>query len=244
MSTCHDSEQKMIDLYQAGKSQREIAKIFSHSQTGVSLILLRNGIKTRVGKSIIYADINTSFFKEINCEANAYFLGLLYADGNVQNYATTLKLKDNDRFIIEKFRDIMSPSSPIKKTKNKELQTEYAYFRINRKEVCDQLISHGCVPKKSLILKFPTTVPNNLIRHFLRGYSDGDGSIYKNKNKHTAVINTIWKIVSTKDFCNEVSILLKKELNCNSSQSLSAPSQLPPAQGWWLVSSFSAHTFG
>ena len=41
----------------------------------------------------------------------------------------------------------------------------------------EDLIKQGCVPKKSLILKFPTEqqVPNYLIKHFIRGYFDGDG---------------------------------------------------------------------
>lgn len=52
-------------------------------------------------------------------------------------------------------------------------------YRISfRSANCKQdLINKGCVPKKSLILKFPTPqqVPDSLIRHFIRGYFDGDG---------------------------------------------------------------------
>lgn len=107
----------------------------------------------------------------------------------------------------------MSPSSPIKISYGK-----YSYFRINQKEICEQLIAHGCIPNKSLTLKFPTSISKNLLSHFLRGYSDGDGCIYKNKLKHG--INTIWKIVSTKQFCESVSKFLKDELNINCSQCL------------------------
>ena len=52
-------------------------------------------------------------------------------------------------------------------------------YRISfRSKNCkEDLIDKGCVPKKSLILKFPTEqqVPNHLIKHFIRGYFDGDG---------------------------------------------------------------------
>jgi hypothetical protein len=219
--------QLAINLYITGKQQWEIAKELNCEQTTISGILRRNGIKTRIGKKIVYNDINTSFFKEINSEDSAYFLGFLYADGNVQikdsAYCITLKLKSNDQYIIEKFRDIMSPSSPIKITKNKGSDTEYSYFRINQKEICEQLISHGCIPNKSLILEFPTTVPKELIHHFLRGYSDGDGCIYKNSFKKKKTINTIWKFVSTKQFCNETAKILKEQLNINCSQSLCRP---------------------
>jgi DNA-binding CsgD family transcriptional regulator len=217
--------QEMIDLYEAGKTQKEIAQIFECSQTAISAILLKRHISTRIGKKITYTDVNTLFFKKINGEESAYFLGLLYADGCVQmdstRYQITLKLKSNDQIIIEKFRDIMSPSSPIKITQNKGSPNTYSYFRINQKEICEQLISLGCIPNKSLILEFPTKVPTNLIRHFLRGYSDGDGSISKNKLKHG--INTIWSIASTKQFCREVATILKNQLNISCHYSLCKP---------------------
>jgi intein-encoded DNA endonuclease-like protein len=219
--------QLAVELYNNGKQQREIAQILECSQVSISNILKRQDIKTRIGKKITYTDINTVFFKEINCEANAYFLGFLYADGNIQTtnsaYCITLKLKSNDQYIIEKFRDIMSPSSPVKITQNKGSENTYSYFRINQKEICDQFISHGCGPNKSLILEFPTTVPNELIHHFLRGYSDGDGSIYNNHFKNKKTINTIWKFVSTKQFCEQTAKILKEQLGITCSQSLSRP---------------------
>ena len=45
------------------------------------------------------------------------------------------------------------------------------------KKCKEDLINKGCVPKKSLILKFPTyeQVPQKLMKDFIRGYFDGDG---------------------------------------------------------------------
>lgn len=41
--------------------------------------------------------------------------------------------------------------------------------------MCEDLINLGCVPNKSLILKFPTfdIVPEKYMSHFIRGYFDG-----------------------------------------------------------------------
>ena len=210
----------IIDLYNLGKTQIEIAKQLNCSQTYVSKILLNNNIKTRVGKKVIYNDVNYQLFDKINNEKSAYFLGLLYADGCVSirksGYTLSLKLQSSDQDIIEKFRDIISPSSPIKICNKK-----YSYFRINQKEICQQLIRHGCVPNKSLTLKFPDTIPKRLLRHFIRGYSDGDGCIYNNKLKYST--NTIWKIVSTNQFCEVVKKILKEELGVNSNIYLSKP---------------------
>lgn len=73
----------------------------------------------------------------------------------------------------------------------------------------DDLIKHGCIPNKSLKLKFPTTVPDKLIRHFVRGYFDGDGSIAKNEDRCT--------LISTQEFCDELKKIVKELLSVNSS---------------------------
>lgn len=65
------------------------------------------------------------------------------------------------------------------------------------------MINLGCVPNKSLILKFPTKeqVPNELIHHFVRGYFDGDGCFYlKNIFFNIEIVgnNNFLKILSLK----------------------------------------------
>jgi len=210
----------IILSYNQGKTQNEIAKELNCSQKTISSILIKNKITTRIPKNITYNDININFFNLINSEENAYFLGLLYADGCVQikntQYVMTIKLKKEDIIIIEKLRDILSPSSPVKLYDGK-----YSYFRTHQKIICDQLIDLGCVPNKSLKLIFPSFIKPELVRHFIRGYSDGDGTIYKNKLRHG--INFIWKIISTDKFCNSVKEIINKTLNVNCSLSLSCP---------------------
>ncbi len=218
----------IIDLYLAGKHQWEVANLMSCSQVLISNILRDNGIEARIGKKITYTDLNAEFFKQINCEENAYFLGFLYADGNVRadhnTYQMTLKLKSNDLCILEKFRDIMSLSSPIKIYEDKD--GKYARFQIHQKEICSQLIALGCMPNKSLTLQFPVSaqVPPYLLRHFLRGYSDGDGTIFSVQDKKRPYYFAhFWKIISTQDFCQTTSDLLQQELNISGSMSLSRP---------------------
>ena len=53
-------------------------------------------------------------------------------------------------------------------------------WTITNKHLWHVLNSYGCVPNKSLILKFPNYKifkDKSLIRHFIRGYFDGDGCI-------------------------------------------------------------------
>lgn len=44
--------------------------------------------------------------------------------------------------------------------------------------MCKTLEEKGCGQNKSLTLEFPTYLSEEMLRHFLRGYFDGDGCIY------------------------------------------------------------------
>lgn len=116
-----------------------------------------------------------SNFKIIDTEEKAYWLGFLYADGCVGSVESKIELSlaERDFHHIEKFRNFIGINNKISyrpKTK--------AYRYSFRSESCKQdLINKGCVPKKSLILKYPTyeQVPKKFSKDFIRGYFDGDG---------------------------------------------------------------------
>ena len=114
-------------------------------------------------------------FEKIDTEDKAYWLGFLYADGSVgsKENKIELSLAEQDLHHIEKFRDFISINNKIS---YREKTKSYRYSF--RSESCKQdLVNQGCVPKKSLILKYPTydQVPKHLMKHFIRGYFDGDG---------------------------------------------------------------------
>ena len=45
----------------------------------------------------------------------------------------------------------------------------------------------GGTPRKSLTLEFPKFIPKHLMSHFIRGYFDGDGSVWNGKRKKMIV---------------------------------------------------------
>lgn len=66
--------------------------------------------------------------------------------------------------------------------KGKEFQR--CRVSLNDAHFRQRLISLGCLPKKSLILKFPNIKifkSSDLLKHFIRGYWDGDGCLCYNK---------------------------------------------------------------
>ena len=71
----------------------------------------------------------------------------------------------------------------------------------------EDLIKHNIIPLKSLILEFPTTLPENLISHFVRGMMDGDGCVFFSE-KHSNYLS----FVSTFEFINKLDYYIKEQL--------------------------------
>lgn len=147
--------------------------------------------------------LNENFFSVIDTEEKAYFLGFLFADGyiNEKLNMVDLTLHHKDSEILEKFvKELYSNDRPLKIIRN-----DYLRLVINSEKIITDLKKHGCFQKKTFKLEFPTTIENNLIKHFMRGYFDGDGSIYINEKSLT------FSIVGTENFITKYKEILIKE---------------------------------
>lgn len=159
--------------------------------------------------------INENIFDIIDCEEKAYWLGFLYADGNVsKTNRVRLSLAEEDREIVEKFSNFIFNCERVKyyeQPRDKKSQN-LVYVDVCNKHIAKKLTDLGCPPKKTFILKFPDWLNYNLYNHFIRGYFDGDGCLsnYKSKQKGrgkftlNSIINEYEKseisILSTKEF--------------------------------------------
>ncbi len=129
---------------------------------------------------------NESFFEKIDTEAKAYWLGFLAADGSLTSNRNriTLGLAKKDRTYVVKFKKTIQLILPIQdrtrilKTKKGEVTTYLSRIRFDSKKMYSDLIDKGVTPRKSLTLKPPIGVPGDLIKHWIRGYFDGDGSVH------------------------------------------------------------------
>jgi intein-encoded DNA endonuclease-like protein len=217
-------DQQIIKLYNSGLTTYQVGKQLNCSQTCVLNCLKDYNIDRRKTSSYNTKYItNCNFFNIIDSEEKAYFLGLLYADGNVylrkkHSYELSIKLKEEDKYILEKLRDYLSPTTSLKKIVDKRTNNLHFLFKINSKKICEQLIKIGCIPNKSLLLKFPE-IEERLVSHFIRGYFDGDGCIYERKPSKTGSVNYGWQITSTIMFCEVVKNYLQK-LGVNSNLKL------------------------
>ena len=134
--------------------------------------------------------INENFFKSWS-EEMAYILGYWFADGCITrrkdmkegcSYLCQFGSKDKEQ--LEKIRDILDSNYKIsqytKKINNKNF-INYS-LHIRSKEIYEDILNLGGVERKSLIARFPY-VPKEYIKHFIRGYFDGDGCITIKKGK-------------------------------------------------------------
>lgn len=209
----YDSEEA-IDIchdYINGLRIRGLEKKYNLNEKIIYNVLDYYGVERTVPRKY---KIDESVFEVIDTEEKAYWLGFLYADGYNSMENIELTLKKEDSYMLENFKTFLRSESPICDRNVKLNDKTFISSRINvsSKKICSDLNKHGCFKNKSLCLKPPTTVPKELVRHFVRGYFDGDGSVgcY---NGYTQI-----SFVGTEELLywiqNELNIYPKKLMKC------------------------------
>src|SRR3989344_8046642 len=124
----------------------------------------------------IHRTINQDFFKKWSSEM-AYVLGFFAADGNMiknNRGGHYIAFYSNDKELLIKVKNMLAANHKIG-LKKQALPKHPAYqIQIGSKEIYFDLLKLGLVPNKSLVLKVPV-IPKKFIKHFVRGYFDGDG---------------------------------------------------------------------
>lgn len=198
--------QEIIKLYQRGKIKKELSKIFRVSSSVISYHLRVNNIPFR---SRVKYVLNENFFEKIDTEQKAYWLGFIAADGcmfkNKNQYLLRLALGKKDyNHLVKLNRDIES-DKPI-------YEDKISYSLVLRsKKIFNDLIKYNIVPNKTFKLKFPRNVSGNLIKHFIRGYFDGDGGIHWHKKNKTLEV----QFLGLKDFLLRIQKILVNECRIN-----------------------------
>lgn len=168
-----------ISLTEMGKREkvdrRTLSKHFK--ELGIEIINKQNRSK-----------FNEYIFDSIDTEEKAYWLGFIFADGyissspmrkntkSIYQFELSLGLKDLNH--LEKFRNFVKYEKPL------IVDCYRCRFTVANKHFWETLNNYGCTPKKSLTLQFPN-IPEELVRHFIRGYFDGDGCITRHVNVNT-----------------------------------------------------------
>lgn len=147
----------------------------------------------------------------IDAEEKAYWLGFFYADAynNEKLGRIVIELQEQDKEHLQKCAKFFGqPRDPFVQHKNKGKYIAYR-LELNSKYLTKILADKGCHKAKSFNILFPNWLNQELIRHFIRGYFDGDGCIHIHQNQ----LNI--SIVSTQEFNEHLQKTLK-DINVNS----------------------------
>ena len=141
----------------------------------ISVFILKN----IMGRNRIY-NLNENYFNSIDSGDKAYILGFIYADGSINKNYLSIGLSDKDIEILEYFKKCLGYNGKIyKRVSDKGLG--YGTLTISSKILTNKLIDFGIIGNKTYLSKTLPKYPKEYEKDFLRGFFDGDGSIYCNK---------------------------------------------------------------
>jgi hypothetical protein len=198
------------------------------SEVGVNYQTVNNyirqfGIPLRTAVQSRSNPVNSSGFVDLTTDWHAYWVGFLAADGCVfidkkKNEARLqLGLKMSDADHVRNFQQGINTKRPV--VVGNDGKRDMAKIAINDRNLVDILAKWGIVPNKTLVMNWPSNLPPNMVPAYIRGYFDGDGTIFQ---RHRSAPGTIWTETVCRFISGSVPFLeaLANELNKRGVQTL------------------------
>jgi DNA-binding CsgD family transcriptional regulator len=217
-----DNESNIVKTNYLNKTMNELQELLPGKTKGDILAYCHKLGLTRTKKTCI-----RDFFNVIDTEEKAYWLGFIFADGYISfsesnmkkgqlatTYCTGIKLQWSDRDHLKKFNKSINGNYKVfKETCHpdgfRKKTTEAAKILVYSQQMYNDLNKYFD-RDKTYTAKFPN-IPGDLIRHFIRGYFDGDGCF-----TFTEKTFDIDFLGASKDFHDGLKdILLKYNFNFN-----------------------------
>lgn len=159
---------------------------------------------------------NQDYFENIDTEHKAYWLGFIYADGNVHNTGCgciqeanrlAINISNKDIELLKAFcNDIEYDQSKIvvyepKGTYSTNLMCKLS---VNSIKMCSDLAKWGVHPNKTGTLDKLPDIPEELMPHFIRGFFDGDGwCTFTEKSSDIGIIGDYDFLSEINNYLNE-----------------------------------------
>lgn len=197
-------EQAVLDAYVAGATVEHLKQTYKVPRVAIDRVLAKRGIAIRTSWSYLSKGYDTTFFEAIDTHEKAYWLGFIYADGNLHGNMLSILIKDEGH--LDKLKTAMKAGQVI--------GCQYdRFYRIAIKDnaLRDQMVRLGVIERKSLVLGFPSPdqVPDQFINSFILGYFDGDGCMYVDEKSKD--MRWQFSIIATKPFCMRCKAILERE---------------------------------
>lgn len=187
-------KEKIISAYKQGCSLRAIGKEIGRSHLFVWKILKTfNPDILRSPRSYRKYSFDCRYFRNYSPE-NSYWMGFIDADGHVDTRRGRVELKlhcrDLDR--ISAFRNSVNGNFPIYKFKTRP----FVGIQVFSRDLVNDLVQKN-IGVKSPNLEPPIGILKDHVRHFIRGYFEGDGSISLG-HRHNGRLNPIFGILGSR----------------------------------------------
>jgi hypothetical protein len=177
-----EPERVLLKTIYLDHSKNDVLDIMHRPWSSIKSEAFKLGLKRkRMITCRMKPGVNHTFFDTWSNDM-AYVLGFIAADGCVASNRKSLaiKLAQKDQELLERIRDLIAPAIKLR-DEYRTLESgihHYTVLAIGSTYICRRLMSLGIGPRKSLTMVFPN-VPDQYVRHFIRGYFDGDGCISK-----------------------------------------------------------------
>jgi intein-encoded DNA endonuclease-like protein len=127
--------------------------------------------------------LNENYFDIIDSVNKAYILGFIYADGSINKAKgnLTICLSKKDIEVLEFIKQEVNYSGVISTKVINNMS--YSLLSITSKRLINKIIELGVVQNKTYLSTNLPDIPQEYFNDMLRGFFDGDGSIYGDSNK-------------------------------------------------------------
>lgn len=120
---------------------------------------------------------NHNYFEQIDSIDKAYFLGFVFADGYINKSGLYLNIALKDKEILYSFANFLDNNGDIISF----IDEKYIRLALYSQKISSDLSKLGAFQQKSEKLLPPNNISPEYISHFIRGFFDGNGSIYFDK---------------------------------------------------------------
>lgn len=178
--------------------------------------------------------LNEDYFKDLNNQNVIYWLGFIMADGNIREHkhehCLKVHLAIKDELHLIQLKNDLNYNGSLKYHKEHIMASKGCFYKaqpsvtlsVSSKTLIQDLINLQCLPNKTQVGTFISPlIPKENLRHFIRGYFDGDCSIVIDKQKrkgakykpqlglfilgHPNLLNSIRNII-----CDELNVSIPK----------------------------------